>query len=150
MNKTNWERWRSKFFLNSTSFSNSHNGFVVSWRPCLNFCSLKWLQPSNKTCNKTNSSKIMIIINRVWRWSYELQNFVLKAEKRSDFLKWESKLFYSVLVYGKSFWKRSFLCLEGGCYVYFESSITSACSEPTRISKMELKIVNYLHKIAPS
>ena len=32
----------------------------------------------SKSCNKTNSSRVMTIINRGWGWSYKLNDIVFK------------------------------------------------------------------------
>ena len=37
----NWGQWRRKCSADSTSFRQLHSGFNVSWKPCLNLCSLK-------------------------------------------------------------------------------------------------------------
>ena len=43
---TNWGQWRRKCSVYSTSFPQLHSRFNVSWKPCLNLCSLRWLKPS--------------------------------------------------------------------------------------------------------
>ena len=43
----------------------------------------------------------MTIINRVWRWSYELKNVAFKKRKVFRFLRAGSKLFHSIIVDGK-------------------------------------------------
>ena len=40
----------------------------------------------SKCCNKTNSSRVITVINRVLRWSYELKNFGFKNRKAQIFL----------------------------------------------------------------
>ena len=41
----------------------------------------------NLPCNKTNSSRVMTIINSVWRWLYELKNIDSKNQKALTFSK---------------------------------------------------------------
>ena len=42
--KKGW--WRKRWVADSIFWPQLHNGFVVSWKLCLNLCSLKWLRPS--------------------------------------------------------------------------------------------------------
>ena len=43
----------------------------------------------------------MTILNRVWRSPYDLNILLLKTKKFSDFLRWGSRLFHSIMVDGK-------------------------------------------------
>ena len=46
------------------------------------------------------SFMIMTIVDRVWRWLYELTVLVLKADKLSAFLRPRFNLFHSMIVDG--------------------------------------------------
>ena len=39
-------QWRKKWVMDSISWPQLHKGFNVSWKLCLNLCSLRWLKPS--------------------------------------------------------------------------------------------------------
>ena len=62
-------------------------------------------EAKSKSCNKTNLSRVMTMINRVRRWSYEPKNTLrilnLKTEELSDFLRKGSKLLNSIMENGK-------------------------------------------------
>ena len=124
---TNWGEWRRKCSVDSTSFPLLHSGFNVSWKPCLNLCSFKWLK-------SILSLVIRQIPLRLWHYkqslemnlSYELKKIAFQTKKLSDFLRSGSKLSHSIMINGKKeFWKSCVLCLEGWCEMYFESSKTS-------------------------
>ena len=121
---TNWGQWRRKCSVDSTSFPQLHSGFNISWKPCLNLCSLKWLKPS-----------LSLVIRQIplglWQLDFgdgrmNLRILLLKTKKLSDFLRWGSRLFHSIIPDGKKeFLKKLCLCSQGEYYTYFELSITS-------------------------
>ena len=117
---TNSGQWRRKCSLDSTSFPQLYSGFNVSWKPCLNFCSFKWLKPS-----------LILVIRQIplglWQLQTEfgdgrrsLRILLLKPEKSSDFLRWGSRLFHSVMVdEKKKFLKKlCFVLTRGILYIF--------------------------------
>ena len=77
--------------------SATYGGCMVSWKPCLNLSSLKWLKLI-----------LSIVIRQIplglWEFKAGCMNLrilVLKTEKMFDFLKRGSKLFHSTIVDGK-------------------------------------------------
>ena len=79
---THWEQWKRKCSVDCTSFPQQHNGFNVYWKLCLILCYLKWIKPClSKSCNKTNSSRAMTTINKVWKWPHEIKNIAFKNQK---------------------------------------------------------------------
>ena len=44
-------QWRKKWFMDSMSPPQIQMGFIVSLKPCLNVCSLKWLKPRRNLVN---------------------------------------------------------------------------------------------------
>ena len=44
-------QWRKKCIVDSISLPNSHKGFKVSWKQCLNLCSWRWLKPRRNLVN---------------------------------------------------------------------------------------------------
>ena len=51
--------------VSSRSWPQLHKGSIVSWKLCLNLCSLKWLRPSL-------SLVISLIPSGLWIWKKEL------------------------------------------------------------------------------
>ena len=82
-------------------------------------------EAKSKSFNQTNLSRVMTMINRVRRWSYEPKNTLrilnLKTEELSDFLRKGSKLLNSIMENGKkkSFRKNCGLCLGRGILCIF-------------------------------
>ena len=99
-----------KMFCGLCIISMIHSGFNVSCKPCLDSCSLKWPKPS-----------LGIVITQIPPGLCQLQTefgdgrmnlwiLLLKTKKLSDFLRWGSKLFNSVMVAGKKVFRRM-LCI---------------------------------------
>ena len=44
-------QWRKKLFMDSMSPPQIQIGFIVSLKPCLNLCSLRWLKPRPNQVN---------------------------------------------------------------------------------------------------
>ena len=59
-------------------------------------------EAKSKSCNTTNSSRVMTIIKRVWRWTYELKNIAFKFRKALRF----SKMRIEVLPFNYGRWKK--------------------------------------------
>ena len=44
----------------------------------------------------------MVIVDRVWKWPYEVKGIALKSDKLTVFLRPESKLIHSTIVNGEN------------------------------------------------
>ena len=102
------ENVSSRLYCQTISWQQLHKGFIVSWKLCLNLCSLKWLRPSL-------SLVISLIPLGLWQSKEEfgggrmkLSIFFLKTEILLEFLRLGSKLFHSVIVDGKIFSMKSY------------------------------------------
>ena len=75
-------QWRKKWVVDSILWPQLQKGFEISWKLCLNLCSLKWLsRVETKSRNKFNSFRIMTVIHRTGSWSYKLKNIFLICKK---------------------------------------------------------------------
>ena len=95
-----WQR-KKKWHVSSASREQRHNGFNVSWKLCLNLCSLRWLKPTRRRVNnfKRETSlvpKVLFPINWIKSKSV-LQNNECEGA-------WQihvSSLFHFLIVLGK-------------------------------------------------
>ena len=101
----------------STSFPQLHSVFNVYWKPFLNLRSIKWLKPC---------LSLVIRQIRLGLWQLETEfgdgrmNLLLKTEKLSNFLRWGSRLFHSIMVDGrKEFLKKLRFLLRRGMLCIF-------------------------------
>ena len=129
-------QWRKKCVVGSESLPQSHNGFRVSWKQCLNLWPRRWLKPS---CNLIRSlipyglwiSKILFTQGRI-----KFSRFFLNIERFPEFLILQSKLFHSNIVEGRN----EFLKLL--CFVWI-AGILLLCLISRSLFKLEIKSKRY-------
>ena len=94
-------QWRKKWVVDSISWSQLHKGFNVSWKLCLNLCSLKWLKPSLSLVISLIPLGLRISKTEFGEGRMKLSIFSLKTEILLEFLRLGSKLFHSIIADGK-------------------------------------------------
>ena len=99
-------QWRKKWVADSISWPQLHKGFIVSWKLCLNLCSLKWLRPSLSLVISLIPLGLWISKKEFGEGRMKVSIFSLKTEILLEFLRLGSKLFHSIIADGKkNFWK---------------------------------------------
>ena len=99
-------QWRKKWVADSISWPQLHKGFIVSWKLCLNLCSLKWLRPSLSLVISLIPLGLWISKKEFGEGRMKVSIFSLKTEILLEFLRFGSKLFHSIIADGKkNFWK---------------------------------------------
>ena len=68
-------------------FSQLPNKFIVSWKPCLNLCSLKRLKPSLGLAIRQIPPGLQQFLREFGDGRTNYRILVLKTEKLSDFLR---------------------------------------------------------------
>ena len=84
-----------------TSFLQLRSRFKVSWKPCLNLCSLKWLKPSLSLVIRQIPLELWQLWTEFGDGLMNLRILLLKTEKFSGFLRLGSRLFHSIIVDAK-------------------------------------------------
>ena len=109
-------QWRRTCAVDSVSKPQLQNRFKEFGKLCLNLCSRKWLKPSH-------SLVINLIPLGLWQLKRLLADglinfriFFLKILKLPEFLMLWSSLFHSIIVDGKSFWKKCLVLRRGILY----------------------------------
>ena len=105
-------QWRKKWVMDSISWPQLHKGFNVSWKLCLNLCSLKWLRPSLSLVISLIPLGLRISKTEFGEGRMKLSIFSLKTEILLKFLRLGSKLFHSIITDGKKFLKKNMLFLN--------------------------------------
>ena len=100
--------------------------FNLSWKPCLNLYSLKWLKASVSLVTRQIRLGLRLLKAEFGVGHMNSRILLLKTEKLSDFLRWGSKLNYDRRK-KNSFWKSYVLCLEGEV-MYISSRVKRASS----------------------
>ena len=109
-------QWRRTCAVDSVSKRKLQNGFKEFGKLCLNLCSRKWLKPSHT-----------LVINLIPLGLWQLKRILtdglinfrilfLKILKLPEFLMLWSSLFHSIIVDGKSFWKKCLVLRRGILY----------------------------------
>ena len=67
--ETFWQRIK-RWWMSYASRKQRHNGFNVSWKSCLNLCSLRWLKPTLRLVNNFNLEtslfpKVVFAVGRI-------------------------------------------------------------------------------------
>ena len=94
-------QWRKKWVVDSISWPQLHKGFNVSWKLCLNLCSLRWLKPSLSLVISLIPLGLRISKTEFGEGRMKLSIFSLKTEILLEFLRLGSKLFHSIITDGK-------------------------------------------------
>ena len=94
-------QWRKKWVADSIFWPQLHKGFIVSWKLCLNLCSLKWLRPSLSLVISLIPLGLRISKTEFGEGRMKLSIFSLKTEILLEFLRLGSKLFHSIIADGK-------------------------------------------------
>ena len=94
-------QWRKKWVADSISWPQLHKGFIVSWKLCLNLCSLRWLRPSLSLVISLIPLGLRISKTEFGEGRMKLSIFSLKTEILLEFLRLGSKLFHSIITDGK-------------------------------------------------
>ena len=71
-------KWRKKCGIVSVSLPQSHNGFRVSWKQCLNLWSQKWLRPRRCSCLEFDFISIMNLKSTICKRSYKVYKVLFK------------------------------------------------------------------------
>ena len=87
--------------MSSASREQGHNGFNVSWKLCLNLCSLRWLKPTRRRVNnfKPETSlvpKVLFAVGRI-----KPKSAFRNTEYEGAWQNEVSSLFHSLTVWGK-------------------------------------------------
>ena len=101
--------------MDSISWPQLHKGFNVSWKLCLNLCSLRWLKPSLSLVISLIPLGLRISKTEFGEGRMKLSIFSLKTEILLEFLRLRSKLFHSRIADGKKeFWKKLYYVIIKG------------------------------------
>ena len=95
-------QWRKKCVVVSVSLPQSHNGFRVSWKQCLNLWSRRWLRPSRNLVRSLIPYGLWILKILFAQGRIKFSRFFLKIERLPEFLILQSRLFHSDIVEGKN------------------------------------------------
>ena len=93
---------RKKCVAVSESLPQSHNGFRVSWKQCLNLWSRRWLRPSRNLVRSLIPYGLWILKILFAQGRIKFSRFFLKIERLPEFLILQSRLFHSDIVEGKN------------------------------------------------
>ena len=100
-NLLKWWQCRKKWAVDPTSKLQEHSGFKLSWKLCLNLCSLRWLSPSLSLVRNLIPNGSWILNIKFWIGLTIFNKEFLNIKYDFGFLKVISILFYSTIVYGK-------------------------------------------------
>ena len=95
-------QWRKKCFVISVSLPQSHDGFRVSWKQCLNLCSRRWLKPSRNLIRSLIPDGLWVLKILFAKGLIKFSRFFLKIERLPEFLILQSRLFNSDTAEGKN------------------------------------------------
>ena len=90
-------QWRKKCVIVSVSLPQSHNGFWVSWKQCLNLWSRMWLRPSCNLVESLIPYGLLILKTLFAQDRIKFNTSFLKIERLPEFL-----MFHSDIVEGKN------------------------------------------------
>ena len=85
-------QWRKKCVIVSVSLPQSHNGFWVSWKQCLNLWSRRWLRPSHNLVKSLIPYGLLILKIIFAQDRIKFSRFFLKIERLPEFLMFHSDI----------------------------------------------------------
>ena len=95
-------QWRKKCVVVSVSLPQSHNGFRVSRKQCLNLWSRRWLMPSRYFVRSLIPYELWILKILFAQGRIKFSRFFLQIERDPEFLILQSRLLHSDIVEGKN------------------------------------------------
>ena len=95
-------QWRKKCVVVSVSLPQSHNGFRVSWKQCLNLWSRRWLRPSRNLVRSLIPYELWILNILLTQGRTKFSRYFWKIGRLSEFLIFQPRLFHSSIVEGNN------------------------------------------------
>ena len=95
-------QWRKKCVIVSVSLAQSHYGFSVSWKQCLNLWLRRWLRPRRNLVSRLIPYGLWILKILFAQVRIKFSRFFLQIERLLVFLILQSRLFHSDIVEGKN------------------------------------------------